>query len=141
MFFNESSLYESGKIKQTLEEFKKRGLSYEKDGAVWLKTSELIKGKKDAADKVIVKATGEPTYRLPDMAYHIDKVQRGYDLIIDIFGADHGDTYKEVLAGMEGLGYDTSKIKVIIHQMVTFVQDGKPVKMSNALIMFTILMT
>ena len=65
------------------------------------------------------------------MAYHIDKVQRGYDLIIDIFGADHGDTYKEVLAGMEGLGYDTSKIKVIIHQMVTFVQDGKPVKMSK----------
>lgn len=131
VFFNESSLYESGKIKETLEEFKKRGLSYEKDGAVWLKTSELIKGKKDAADKVIVKATGEPTYRLPDMAYHIDKVQRGYDLIIDIFGADHGDTYREVLAGMEGLGYDTSKIKVIIHQMVTFVQDGKPVKMSK----------
>jgi len=131
IFYNESSLYESGKIKETLEEFKKRGLSYEKDGAVWLKTSELLKNKKDAADKVIVKATGEPTYRLPDMAYHIDKVQRGYDLIIDIFGADHGDTYKEVLAGMEGLGYDTSKIKVIIHQMVTFVQDGKPVKMSK----------
>jgi arginyl-tRNA synthetase len=131
IFYNESSLYESGKIKETLEEFKKRGLSYEKDGAVWLKTSELLKNKKDAADKVIVKATGEPTYRLPDMAYHIDKVERGYDLIIDIFGADHGDTYKEVLAGMEGLGYDTSKIKVIIHQMVTFVQDGKPVKMSK----------
>jgi len=131
VFFNESSLYESGKITETLEEFKKRGLSYEKDGAVWLKTSELLKNKKDAADKVIVKATGEPTYRLPDMAYHIDKLKRGYDLIIDIFGADHGDTYREVLAGIEGLGYDTSKIKVIIHQMVTFVQDGKPVKMSK----------
>ncbi len=131
VFFNESSLYESGKIKETLEEFKKRGLSYEKDGAVWLKTSELIKNKKDAADKVIVKATGEPTYRLPDMVYHIDKIERGFDLIIDIFGADHGDTYKEVLAGIEGLGYDISKIKVIIHQMVTFVQDGKPVKMSK----------
>ena len=131
VFYNESSLYESGKINDTLEEFKKRGLSYEKDGATWLKTSELIKNKKDAADKVIVKATGEPTYRLPDMAYHIDKLNRGYDLIIDIFGADHGDTYREVLAGIEGLGYDTSKIKVIIHQMVTFVQDGKPVKMSK----------
>lgn len=131
VFFNESSLYESGKIKETLDEFKKRGLSYEKDGAVWLKTSELLKNKKDAKDKVIVKATGEPTYRLPDMAYHIDKIKRGFDLIIDIFGADHGDTYKEVLAGIEGLGYDISKIKVIIHQMVTFVQDGKPVKMSK----------
>ena len=131
IFFNESSLYESGKIKEALEEFKKRGLSYEKDGAVWLKTAELIKDKKDVQDKVIVKSTGEPTYRMPDMAYHVDKIKRGYDLIIDIFGADHGDTYKEVLAGIEGLGYDVSKIKVIIHQMVTFVQDGHPVKMSK----------
>ncbi len=131
VFFNESSLYESGKIIEALEEFKKRGLSYEKDGAVWLKTSELLKNKKDAADKVIVKATGEPTYRMPDMVYHIDKIERGFNLIVDIFGSDHGDTYKEVLAGIEGLGYDTTKIKVIIHQMVTFVQDGKPVKMSK----------
>jgi arginyl-tRNA synthetase len=131
VFFNETSLYESGKIKVTLDEFEKRGLSYKKDDAVWLKTSELLKEKKDAQDKVIVKATGEPTYRLPDMAYHIDKLKRGFDLAVDIFGADHGDTYKEVLAGMQGLGYDTSKIKVIIHQMVTFIQDGKPVKMSK----------
>lgn len=80
---------------------------------------------------MIVKSTGEPTYRLPDMAYHIDKIKRGFDLILDIFGADHGDTYKEVLAGVEGLGYDSKKIKVIIHQMVTFVQDNKPVKMSK----------
>lgn len=131
IFFNESSLYESGEIKETLAAFKKAGLSYEKEGAVWLKTSELLKDKKDAVDKVIVKSTGEPTYRLPDMVYHIDKIKRGYDLIIDIFGADHGDTYKEVLAGLQGLGYDSSKIRVIIHQMVTFVQDGKPVKMSK----------
>ncbi len=131
VFYNESTLYDSGKIKETLEEFKAKGLSYEKDGAVWLKTSELLKDKKDAQDKVIVKSTGEPTYRLPDMAYHIDKIKRGYDLILDIFGSDHGDTYKEVLAGVDALGYDASKIKVIIHQMVTFVMDGKPVKMSK----------
>jgi len=133
VFFNESSLYESGKITETLEAFKNAGLSYEKDGAVWLKTSELLKDKKDAKDKVIVKQTGEPTYRLPDMAYHIDKIKRGYEVMIDIFGADHGDTYKEVLAGVKALGYDSEKIKVIIHQMVTFVQDGKPVKMSKRL--------
>src|SRR5205085_6704882 len=131
IYFNETSLYESGKIKETLEEFKKKGLSYEKDDAVWLKTSELLKDKKDAQDKVIVKSTGEPTYRLPDMAYHIDKIKRGYNFMVDIFGADHGDTYKEVLAGVQALGYDSSKFKVIIHQMVTFVQDGKPVKMSK----------
>lgn len=131
IFYNESSLYESGKINEALGEFKRKGLSYEKDGAVWLKTSELLKDKKDAEDKVIVKSSGEPTYRMPDMAYHADKIRRGFDKIVDVFGADHGDTYKEVLAGVEALGYDTTKIKVIIHQMVTFVQDGKPVKMSK----------
>lgn len=131
VFFNEDTLYNNGKIKQILGDFKKQDLSYEKDGATWLKTSELIKDKKESEDKVLVKATGEPTYRLPDMAYHIDKINRGYDFIVDVFGADHSDTYKEVLAGVGALGYDISKIKVIIHQMVTFVQDGKPVKMSK----------
>jgi arginyl-tRNA synthetase len=134
VFFNEDSLYRDGKIKEILAEFKMKGLSYEKDGATWLKLSEL--GGQNSIrrfenDKVIVKATGEPTYRLPDMAYHIEKIKRGYDLIVDIFGADHADTYREVLAGIEALGYDISNVKVIIHQMVTFVQDGKPVKMSK----------
>jgi arginyl-tRNA synthetase len=82
-------------------------------------------------DKVIVKSTGEPTYRLPDMAYHIDKIRRGYDLIVDIFGSDHGDTYKEVLYGVKNLGYDDSRIKVIIHQMVTFRMGDESVKMSK----------
>jgi arginyl-tRNA synthetase len=131
VFFNEDSFYESGKIKKILDDFKSNALSYDKDGAIWIKTSVLIKDKKDAEDKVIVKTTGEPTYRLPDMVYHIDKIQRGYDFIVDVFGADHSDTYKEVLAGVGALGYDVSKIKVIIHQMVTFVQSGKSVKMSK----------
>lgn len=131
VFFNEDTLYREGKIEKILNEFKSHELSYEKDGAVWLRTSSLIKDKKETEDKVIVKASGEPTYRLPDMAYHIDKLKRGYDLLVDIFGADHSDTYKEVLAGVKGLGYDISRIKVIIHQMVTFVRDGKPVRMSK----------
>lgn len=131
VFYNEDTLYKEGKIKEILQEFKSKDLSYEKGGAVWLKTSVLIKDKKNPEDKVIVKSTGEPTYRLPDMAYHIDKIKRGYDLVVDIFGADHADTYKEVLAGVNGLGYDTSNIKVILHQMVTFVKEGKPVKMSK----------
>jgi arginyl-tRNA synthetase len=138
IFFNEDSLYKEGKIKNILEEFEKKGLSYKKDGAVWLslKDRELhIPGTNTKAkfndDKVIVKSTGEPTYRLPDIAYHIEKLNRGYDMVIDIFGADHLDTYKEVLAGLSMLGHDISKIKVILHQMVTFVQNGKPVKMSK----------
>jgi arginyl-tRNA synthetase len=134
VFFSEQSLYKDEKIKEILGKFKEKNFSYGKDGAIWLKLSELKdeKGKQlFENDKVIVKSSGEPTYRLPDMAYHIDKIERGYDLIADIFGSDHSDTYKEVLAGVGALGYNTSKIKVIIHQMVTFVQEGKPVKMSK----------
>jgi len=131
VFYNEDTLYKEGKIEKILSEFHRKGLSYLKDGAVWLKTSLLLKDKKPAEDKVIVKSSGEPTYRLPDMAYHIEKINRGYDLLVDIFGSDHADTYKEVLAGVSALGYNVSNIKVIIHQMVTFVQDGKPVRMSK----------
>ena len=111
-----------------LKDFKEKGQSYESEGAVWLKMDEAEGFEKD---KVIVKSSGEPTYRLPDMAYHIDKIKRGYDLIIDIFGADHGDTYKEVLYGVRKAGYDTSNIKVIIHQMVTFKKGTESVKMSK----------
>ena len=127
-FFNESTLYKDGKITELLEEFKKKGLSYQSEGAVWLKMNQEDGFEKD---KVIVKSSGEPTYRLPDMAYHIDKIKRGYDLIIDIFGSDHGDTYKEVLYGVKSLGYDTSGIRVIIHQMVTFKVGDDSVKMSG----------
>jgi arginyl-tRNA synthetase len=128
IFFNETSLYTDGKIDKTIAEFVHRKLAYEKDGALWLKMDEKEGFDKD---KVIRKSTGEPTYRLPDMAYHVDKLNRGYDLIIDIFGSDHGDTYKEVLYGVKMLGYDTSRIKVLIHQMVTFKEGTESVKMSK----------
>lgn len=127
IFFNENSLYEDGKIEELLGEFKKRSLSYEKDNALWLKLSEL--GSEE--DKVIVKATGEPTYRLPDIAYHITKFQRNYDLIVDLFGSDHNATYPDVLAGLKALGYDVNKIKVLIHQFVTITENGEVVKMST----------
>ena len=128
VFFNETTLYERNDIKNLLEMFKEKGLSYEKDEAVWIKLPETEGFTKD---KVIVKSGGEPTYRLPDMAYHIDKIKRGYDLILDIFGSDHSDTYKEVLYGVESAGYDTSSIKVIIHQMVTFKEGDETIKMSK----------
>ena len=127
LFFNEKSLYDDGKIDKLLNKYKTAGLSYEKDKATWLKLSQFRSGE----DKVIVKATGEPTYRLPDIAYHITKFERGYDLMVDIFGSDHIDTYPDVLAGLRALGYDDSKVKVLIHQFVTFVKDGEVVKMST----------
>ena len=127
-FYNENSLYETGKIKQIIEAFREKNLVYEKEGALWLRTEELGGDK----DKVIVKSTGEPTYRLPDIAYHVEKFRRGYDLMIDIFGSDHVATYPDVLAGLKALGYDTEKVKVLIHQFVTIVQDGEIVKMSTS---------
>ena len=128
VFFNETTLYKRKEIDNLLKLFKEKNISYEKDGAVWLK---MDSDKDFAKDKVIVKATGEPTYRLPDIAYHIDKIKRGYHLILDIFGSDHSDTYKEVLYGVESAGYDISNIKVIIHQMVTFKKGKESVKMSK----------
>jgi arginyl-tRNA synthetase len=82
-------------------------------------------------DRVIVKSSGEPTYRLPDIAYHKEKFERGYDIIIDVFGADHIATVPDVMAGVKALGYDSDKIKVLIHQFVTLTENGKQVKMSK----------
>ncbi|MFA7229498.1 MAG: arginine--tRNA ligase, partial [Melioribacteraceae bacterium] len=126
-FYNEHVLYEDGRIDNLLKEFQKRNLSYENEGAVWLKLSELG----NQSDKVIVKSTGEPTYRLPDIAYHITKFERGYDLMIDLFGSDHNATYPDVLAGLRALGYDSGKVQVLIHQFVTIMEKGEVVKMST----------
>ncbi len=126
-FFNEHDLYDDGSIEETVEAFRKKGLAYDKDGATWFKTTDFGKDK----DTVLIKSSGEPTYRLPDIAYHANKLDRGYDLCIDIFGADHIDTYPDVLSGIEALGYDTSKVDVVVYQFVTIVKDGKPFKMST----------
>ncbi|MBZ0200312.1 MAG: arginine--tRNA ligase [Ignavibacteriaceae bacterium] len=127
IFFNENSLYEDGKIDELLKLFKQKELSYEKDGAVWMKFLELG----SEQDKVIVKSSGEPTYRLPDIAYHREKLERGYDLLVDLFGSDHISTYPDVLAGVKALGFDPEKIKVLIHQFVTILDQGEVVKMST----------
>jgi arginyl-tRNA synthetase len=126
-FFNEHSLYESGKIDETLERLRGAGFVYEKDGAVWFRTTDF--GKQQ--DTVLVKSSGEPTYRLPDIAYHVDKLERGFDLIVDIFGADHIATYPDVISGVNALGFDAGRIDVVIYQFVTLVRSGEPVKMST----------
>ena len=127
IYFNENSLYTDGKIDELLNNFKEKNLSYEKDSAVWLKLSQLGQSE----DKVIVKNTGEPTYRLPDIAYHAVKMDRGYDLLVDLFGSDHNATYPDVMAGIQAIGYDASKVKVLIHQFVTIMEGGEVVKMST----------
>lgn len=126
-FYNEHTLYEEGKIDDVLAQFKEKNLSYEKDDALWLKLTELG----NEQDKVIVKSTGEPTYRLPDIAYHATKFNRGYDLIIDVFGSDHNATFPDVKAGLQAIGYDADKVDVLIHQFVTILDKGEVVKMST----------
>jgi arginyl-tRNA synthetase len=127
IFSKEGAYYKNGSIDNVLSVLDEKNLSYKKDGAVWFKTSEL--GKEE--DKVLVKSTGEPTYRLPDIAYHADKVDRGFDLIVDVFGADHVDTYPDVILGLKCLDKRTNHIKVIIHQFVTIKKGGEIVKMST----------
>jgi arginyl-tRNA synthetase len=127
-FFNEDSLFTDGSIDSLLGELKRKDLSYEKDGATWMKFSEIDDS---LTDRVIVKSTGEPTYRLPDIAYHRTKFERNYDLIVDIFGADHIATIPDVKAGIRALGYDVSKLKVLIYQFVTLWDNGEQVKMSK----------
>jgi arginyl-tRNA synthetase len=127
VFYNEDTLYSEGKIEDVINELKSEGLTYEKDGALWLKLTKL--GLND--DRVIVKSSGEPTYRLPDIAYHREKFRRGFDKLIDVFGADHIATVPDVLAGVKALGFDPDKVKVLIHQFVTLTEGGKQVKMSK----------
>ena len=126
-YYNEHSLYESGLIDDVVETLGSKGLVYDEEGAVWFKTTEFGQEK----DRVIIKSTGEPTYRLPDIAYHREKFRRGFDWLVDIFGSDHIATVPDVLAGVRALGYDDSKVTVVLHQFVTLTREGKQVKMST----------
>jgi arginyl-tRNA synthetase len=126
-FFNEQEVYDDGSITNVVEAFREKELAYDEEGATWFRTTNFGKDQ----DTVLIKSTGEPTYRLPDIAYHANKLDRGYDQCIDVFGADHIDTYPDVLAGIKALGYDPSKVDVIVYQFVTLVKEGKPFKMST----------
>ncbi len=126
-FFNEYTLYEDGSIESVIDRLRQKELIYEQEGATWFKTTAFGKGK----DTVLIKSSGEPTYRLPDIAYHINKLERGFDLVIDIFGADHIATYPDIISAVKACGWDSNKIDVIVYQFVTLIKDGKPFKMST----------
>ena len=126
-FSNEKSFYDNGQIDKFLNKMKSKDLIYEKDGATWFRSSSL--GKEQA--RVYIKSSGEPTYRVPDTVYHQDKINRGYNLIIDIFGADHADTYPDVLIALDALGMKTDHIHVLLYQFVTLLRSGEKVKMST----------
>lgn len=143
-YFNEDSLFQSGAIWDVVEELDKNGYLYksaEWEGATdeekaaaanlqpatWFRTTRFH----DDKDRVLVKSDGVPTYTLPDIAYHRNKIERGFDIMVNVLGADHGQQYKVVRAGVEALGLNPSGIHVIIIQMVRTMKDGKEFKISK----------
>lgn len=127
VYFNEDTLYSNGDIQKAIDALKEKELVYEKDGATWLAYTKL--GMKD--DRVIVKSSGEPTYRLPDIAYHLNKLNRGFDTVIDVLGSDHIASAPDVIKAVEALGYDSNKIKILFYQFVTLTEAGEQIKMSK----------
>lgn len=127
VWYSETSLYESGLVEQGLEALKATGHVYEEEGATWLSTTTFG----DDKNRVLVKNDGSYTYLTPDIAYHRDKYSRGYDQMINIWGADHHGYIPRVKAAMEALGNDPAKLTVLIAQMVSLFQNGEKMKMSK----------
>jgi arginyl-tRNA synthetase len=144
VFFNENSLYEDRRVWDTLEQLDQLGLIYQSPyretagddekarkaslaPATWFRSTRFG----DVEDRVVLRSDGTPTYTLPDIAYHLDKLGRGFDLLVNILGADHDTEHKVVKYGVTALGGDASRIRVIILQFVRLIRDGKEVKMST----------
>jgi arginyl-tRNA synthetase len=126
-WFSERSLVESGAVEATLADLRARGAAYDADGAVWLRTTDFG----DDKDRVLVKSDGEPTYLLPDLAYHRDKYARGHELLIDIWGADHHGYVARLKAGVQALGHAPEDVELILGQLVTLVRGGEQVRLSK----------
>ncbi|WP_073254194.1 arginine--tRNA ligase [Caldanaerovirga acetigignens] len=127
VWFSEKSLHESGKVKKTIELLTQRGYTYEKDGALWFKATEFGVPK----DEVLIRQNGVPTYFAADIAYHKDKFDRGFEWVIDIWGADHHGHVPRVKGALAALGYDPDKLTIIIMQLVRLFRNGEIARMSK----------
>ncbi|HTM84003.1 MAG TPA: arginine--tRNA ligase, partial [Mycobacterium sp.] len=127
VFTHEDSMHTSGRVEQAIERLRANGNIYEKDGASWLRTSAFG----DDKDRVVIKSDGKPAYIAGDLAYYLDKRQRGFDLCIYMLGADHHGYIARLKAAAEAFGDDPARVEVLIGQMVNLVRDGQPVKMSK----------
>ncbi len=127
-WFRESTLHNDGSVQKVIDALKEKGVTYEQDGALWFKASEFGNDK----DIVLVRANGLPTYIVPDIAYHYNKlVTRGYDKAIDVLGADHHGYVPRMKAALTALGLDASRLDCVIMQMVRLVRDGETIKLSK----------
>jgi arginyl-tRNA synthetase len=126
-WFSETSLYESGEVDSAMDKMTENGYTYQADGATWLRTTDF----KDDKDRVLVKKDGTFTYLMPDIAYHYDKVERGYDKLINLFGADHHGYINRLKASLGALGENPDKLEIEIMQLVRLIENGEEVKMSK----------
>lgn len=127
-WFNESTLHKDGSVQRVIEQLKANGHTYEKDGALWFKTTEFG----DEKDRVLVRENGVPTYLVPDIAYHYNKLAvRKFDKAVDIFGADHHGYIARIKASMTALGVDADRLDIVIMQMVNLVRNGEKYKLSK----------
>jgi len=127
-WFHESDLHKNGEVQNIIELFKEKGLTYEKDGALWYKATDMGLDK----DEVLVRKNGTPTYFVSDIAYHYNKfVKRKFDLCIDLLGADHHGHVARMKKTMNAIGIDENRLDVLLFQLVRLIQDGKVVKMSK----------
>ncbi len=126
-WFSEKTLYENHVLDKVIEYLKEKGLTYEKDGALWLKTTQFG----DDKDRVLVRSNGIPTYFAGDLAYHYDKLKRGFDRVIDIWGADHHGYVKRMKAGTTALGYPEDGFEALLVQFVSLIKEGKNIGMST----------
>ncbi len=133
-FYSELSLHKSGKVDECVQKLKNSGKIYQKDGADWFKSSDFG----DDQDRVIKKADGSNTYLTADIAYHIDKLERGFDRMINIWGADHHGYVARVKASIEALGYNPDKLEVLLGQLVNLVINGNEVRMGKRKNMVTL---
>lgn len=133
-FYSELTLHKSGKVDECVQKLRDSGKIYEKEGAVWFKSSDYG----DDQDRVIKKADGSNTYLTADIAYHVDKLERGFDRMINIWGADHHGYVARVKASIEALGYDSNKLEVLLGQLVNLVINGNEVRMGKRKNMVTL---
>ncbi|MGZ9697905.1 arginine--tRNA ligase [Bacillus safensis] len=127
VWYSETSLYENGKIEPALETLREKGYVFEEDGATWLRSTDFG----DDKDRVLIKKDGSFTYLLPDIAYHKDKLDRGFDQLINIWGADHHGYIPRMKAAIQALGYPAGKLEVEIIQLVHLYKNGEKMKMSK----------
>ncbi|MDO2968343.1 arginine--tRNA ligase [Mycobacteroides abscessus] len=127
VFTHEDSMHTSGRVQEAIAQLRKTGNIYEKDGASWLRSTNFG----DDKDRVVIKSDGNPAYIAGDIAYYLDKRERGFDLCIYMLGADHHGYIARLKAVAAALGYDADSVEVLIGQMVNLVRDGQPVRMSK----------